>query len=208
MRYKFYKESVVQKARGLRKKGFSGEKIARKLNITKTTALRWCVDIPSQNIFHVRAEKRKNKTKERGASLIGGLKIGERKAKILTSILYWCEGNKYPSSNFIAFCNSDTDLVETFLRLFRLGFHPDEKGIRVHLQIHDIHNKEKIISFWSKILEIPGSQFLKPTITKPTKNMKRRDYRGTCTIRYYDVSLLIEITGIYKEFSKKITKVN
>jgi hypothetical protein len=33
--------------------------------------------------------------------------------------------------------------------------------------------------------------------------MKRKDYKGTCSIRYYDVYLLYEMMGIYEEFSKR-----
>ena len=130
--------------------------------------------------------------------------LKKESAKILASILYWCEGSKYPSSNFVAFSNSDENLVVTFLNLFRLGFKPKESKLKASLQLHTTHNKEEMTSFWSKALKIPKSQFYKPTITKPTKNMKRRDYKGTCTIRYYDVYILLEIMGIFEEFSKKI----
>lgn len=34
--------------------------------------------------------------------------------------------------------------------------------------------------------------------------MKRKNYMGTCTIRYYDIYLLMKITGIYEGFSKKM----
>ena len=36
--------------------------------------------------------------------------------------------------------------------------------------------------------------------------MKRKEYKGTCTLRYYNVYTLLEITGIYKNFAKKIQK--
>jgi hypothetical protein len=207
MKFKFYPDTTVQKARELKKKGVSAAEISRRLNIGDTTILRWCDDILSGNPYHLYAQKLQDKAKEKSIGLVRSIKLTGESAKILASILYWCEGSKYPSSNFVAFSNSDVSLVTTFLNLFRLGFQPKENKLKASLQLHTTHNKEKITSFWSKILQIPKSQFYKPTITKPTKNMKRRNYIGTCTIRYYDVYLLLEIMGIFEEFSKKILKI-
>ena len=203
MKFKFHPDDVVQKARELKKKGISVAEISRRLNIVDTVVGRWCDDIPSENPYHLYAQKIRNKARKKGMGLVRNIKLTRESAKILASILYWCEGAKYPSSNFVAFSNSDVNLVVAFLRLFRLGFRPKEKKLRASLQLHTTHNKKEITSFWSKILKIPKAQFYKPTITQPTKNMKRRDYKGTCTIRYYDVYLLLEIMGIFEEFSKK-----
>ena len=204
MKFKFHQENIVQKVRELKKKGISAAEIARRFNIGDTAVLRWCSDIPSQNSYHLYAQKLREEAKKRSNGLTKNIKINRENAKILASILYWCEGAKYPSTNFVAFSNSDIDLIKTFLKLFRIGFQPKENKLRVHLQLHTTHDKEKLISFWSKEIKIPKSQFYKSTITKPTKNMKRRNYKGTCTIRYYDIYLLLEIIGIYERFSKKI----
>jgi len=207
MGIKFYQENIVRKARNLRKKGLTATKIAKRLNVGDTTILRWCNDIPSTNPYHLYAQKLRDKARRKSIKLGKNTTLNEQKAKILASILYWCEGSKYPSNNFIAFSNSDIDLVITFLKLFRLGFHPKKNKLRVSLQLHTTHDKEKIISFWSKILKIQKSQFYKPTVTKPTKNMKRIDYKGTCTIRYHNVYTLLEIMGIYEGFAKKIKMI-
>lgn len=204
MKFKFYSNDVVQKVRKLKKKGISAAEISRRLNIGDSTISRWCDDIPSNNSYHRYVQKLKDNAKKRSSGLLKKIKINRETAKLIISLLYWCEGSKYPSSNFISFSNSEADLVKTFMILFRIGFQPKESKIKVHLQLHTIHNREKMTSFWSEILKIPKSQFYKPTITKPTKNMKRRNYRGTCTVRYYDVFLLHEITGVYKEFFKKL----
>jgi len=201
---KFHSDSIVQKVREMKKKGISAAEISRHFNISDTTILRWCDDIPSHNPYHLYSQKLRDEAKEKSVGIVGSVSLKKESAKILASILYWCEGSKYPSSNFVAFSNSDENLVVTFLNLFRLGFRPKESKLKASLQLHTTHNKEEMTSFWSKALKIPKSQFYKPTITKPTKNMKRRDYKGTCTIRYYDVYILLEIMGIFEEFSKKI----
>lgn len=202
---KFYPEEVVQKARELKKKGVSAEKIAQRLEVgSSRTILRWCSDLPSDNAYHRQAEKRKKKAKKRGKQSVEKLNLTQQRAKIWASIIYWCEGANYPPSNFISFANSDVNLMETFLKLFRVGFQPEEDKIKARLQLHTTHDKEKMTSFWSKILDIPKSQFHEPTITKPKKKMKRKGYKGTCTVRYYDVYLLLEMMGVYESFSERL----
>lgn len=202
---KFYKEEIVQKARKLKRKGLASREIAKLLGVgSGNTVLRWCTDIPSKHPYHLHIKRLKDKAKYKGIKSVGKLKINKKDARIFASILYWCEGGKYPANNFITFANSHIGLIKIFLKLFRLGFHPKEEKLRIALQLHTTHNEKEMISFWSKTLKIPRSQFIKSTITKPTKNMKRAGYKGTCTIRYYDVYLLLEIVGIYEEFAKKL----
>lgn len=204
MKVKFYKEDIVKRARILRRQGLSGNEIAKKLGVNNdSTVLRWCHNIISDNAYHLRFQEIYREARNKNKRLVKSLKLSEDLAKILAGLLYWCEGSKYPSSNFVAFSNSEPELVKTFLLLFRLGFSPKEEKIRASIQIHTTHNKEEILNFWSNLLKIPQSQFYKPTITCPTKNMKRVDYKGTCTVRYYDFLLLHELMGIYNEFGSK-----
>ena len=37
--------------------------------------------------------------------------------------------------------------------------------------------------------------------------MKRGGYLGTCTIKYFDVSLLLNIVGLYEAFAQKYGRV-
>jgi hypothetical protein len=204
MKFKFYQNDIVEKARKLRESKESIGQIAKRLSIGKTTISRWCEDIVlDDNQYQLRARKEHENAKTKGASVARNIKINSRTARLFASILYWCEGSKYPSSNFIAFANSDVGLVVTFLELFRIGYNPKEDKIRVSLQLHTTHNETEMTAFWSNKLKISKNQFYKTTFTNPTKNMKRKNYKGTCTIRYYDVSLLLEITGAFEAFSRK-----
>ncbi len=203
---KFYHQDIVRKVRNLRQKGVSVRAIADKTKISKSTIRYWCRDLSSDNSYHLRHVRiRENFIKE-GKTVVSTLNISSKTAKILASFLYWCEGYRFSSCNYIGFSNSDVDLVKTFLELFRIGFHLDERKFRAHLQLHTTHDIKKMTSFWSRTLKIPASQFYKPTITLPTKRMKRMDYRGTCTIKYFDFSLFHKITGIYEGLSQKILK--
>jgi len=44
---------------------------------------------------------------------------------------------------------------------------------------------------------ISKDKFWKPTVTGPTRKMKRRDYKGTRTVRYHNPEVFHKITAIY-----------
>lgn len=203
---KFYTKDIVEKARELKRRGVKTKEIVKDLGITNDTLLRWCIDIPSSNSNHLRHLKIKEGLRNKGENNISGTIIDKNTAKIFSSLIYWCEGARFANCNCVDFANSDVNLIKTFLKLFRIGFNPKEEKLRVHLQIHTTHDKKEITSFWSKVLNIPENQFQKPTITKPMAKMKRRDYKGTCTVRYYDFTLFNEIVGTYEAFFRKINK--
>lgn len=204
---KFYDENIVNEVRKRRRnEGLSIKKLEKIFGISNTTISRWIRDIANSNQSFQRARKKEKESKDIYQNDIKKIKIDKKTAMIFCSLLYWCEGSKYPSSNFLAFTNSDEKLILVFLSLLRRGFEIDEKKLRVQLQIHTTHNPNKILSYWSKLLSIPKNQFHKSTITKPTKNMKRQNYLGTCAIKYFDVKLLLGITGLYESFSDKILK--
>lgn len=154
-------------------------------------------------IFEV-VKSAKNKRKSIAKIVVNRYKLNKTSARVLLALLYWSSGSKYPSSNFIAFSNSDPNLVKTFLSLLRSTFPIKESKIKIHLQLHKTHNIKRIIQYWSRLLEIPKTQFYKPTITKPPKKISRSDYSGTCTIRYYSLDLLLTIMKIYEEIANII----
>lgn len=201
---KFYTQKIVKKARKLKEKGETVVNITKKLGITKDTLLRWCFDIPSSNSNHLRHLKIKEELKNKGNKNISEVILDKNTAKVFASLIYWCEGFRYTNCNCVGFANSDVNLIKTFLKLFRIGFDPKEKKLRACLQLHTTHDKKEITYFWSRVLKIPVNQFQKPTITKPMAKMKRRDYKGTCTVKYYDFTLFNEIIGTYEAFFKKI----
>lgn len=80
----------------------------------------------------------------------------------------------------------------------------DESKFRVMLQLHTTHNIEAQINYWSKLLDIPTSQFIKPHLTIKTGSRYRSIYNGTCNLRYFDYRLLLRIMGTYFQFSNQI----
>ncbi|MBI3291517.1 MAG: hypothetical protein HYZ73_01725 [Elusimicrobia bacterium] len=204
---KFYTDCIVQRVRQDSRKGVSLRRLEQKFGIPNTTISRWVRDICSSHHRFQDARTQEQIDRSAHRHFVANLRITRNDAKLLASLLYWCEGSKYPSSNFVAFSNSDSMLVKTFLELLKYGFEVDPTRVRAHLQLHTTHDLYSAIRFWSKRLDIPMKQFYKPTITRPTRRMKRRDYLGTCTVKYFDVHLLLSMEGIFESFAKKFGEV-
>ena len=200
---RFHIEDIVKQARDLRLKGYSAQAIGKKLGVSEMSVLRWCFDIPSTNRTHLKSLAKLNESKNKSSGLVGKIKLNQDFSKIFASLMYWCEGSKYPASNIVAFANSDPNLIKTFLKFFRKGFSPTEEKFRIQLQLHDTQDYIKIRNYWVKFLKISPELFYKPTVTSPGKRRKRKNYLGTCTIRYNDVKLLMEIMGIYESFIRR-----
>ena len=204
---KLYNESIVNKVREQREGGLSIHKLSMLFNIPQATISKWVRDIKSNNVSFIRAREIGNNYKQQSIGSIKNYKINKNSAKILLSFLYWCEGSKLPSTNFVSFSNSDYSLCKTFLYLMKKAYNIDNNNLKIHLQIHSTQDFNKLKTFWSNLLKVPEKNFYKPTVTDPTKKMKRRNYFGTCTIKYHNVKLLYEITGVFEFFAKKFGEV-
>lgn len=199
---KVHMRDVVEKVRRDRVLGLSLRQLETKYGISNTRISVWVKDIVVKNKLHVRARASEKNEKELFNSVSGSLQVTEEIAKLLSSLLYWCEGSKYPSSNCVALTNSDPILVQTFISLLRKGFKIDESKFRVTLQVHTSHDYQVVRDYWSMLLNISKEKFYKPTITNPTLKRKRMNYVGTCTVKYYDVKILFNLMGIYESFGK------
>ncbi len=125
--------------------------------------------------------------------------------KIICSMLFWAEGSK--KINHIAFTNSDPGMIKTFIGLLRTSYTLDESKFHVSVHLHEYHNPNEVIEFWSKTTKIPRVQFIKPYCKPHTAIRKRHDYKGCITIRYYDVKIARELTAIYNAFGEQFRGV-
>jgi len=198
-----YQPKIVDKARELRKQNLSFQEIGKILNIPSSTIRHWCYDleIDRHESLRLNNELRRNVIKEAGLKYVPSLKkLSAGESQFAAALLYGCEGCKYPATSVMAFVNSDPRLVRTFITLLRKGFELEEEKFRVHLQIHDYHDIEEIIHFWSSLLNISIDHFYKPTITPPRGKMRRQNYLGTCSLRYQDFKLQLKLLGIFEKF--------
>ena len=195
-------ELIVTKARQLSKLGWSNRAVASELGVKSSTISRWCAQIESPRVKGIIDYYQNQRNKFFSMDHLTVAEISPKSAKLYTALLYWCEGSKYPADSRVCFTTSDVEMQRLFIALLRKGFKLDESKFRIWLQIHTDQNKNHIFSYWSNILKIPETQFIKPRITQKRGGRYRNVYYGTCTLRYHDYSLLLRLMGIYQRFTK------
>ncbi len=101
----------------------------------------------------------------------------ERKEKILIAAsLYWAEGTKRDFS----LSNTDPALIKVFVEcLEELGVR--KENLKVTIRIYDDLDREKVVSFWSKIIGIPKENISNINVLKGKKKGKL-EY-GMCRVR-------------------------
>jgi len=104
--------------------------------------------------------------------------------KIFLAILHLAEGHKRAST--VVFGNSDPEIIAMFVDLLRSTYKIDENRFRVTVQCRADQNTKKLTLFWSKITQVPLTQFYKPQIDKRTLGIptKKKGYMGVCRIDY------------------------
>lgn len=213
--------SLKNKATALRRRGFSFKEISEKLGISKSTASLWLRDVEL-------SEKAKNRIYELGVTGRSKANItnsNKRKVideqirkkvedhfvdfscskndfRIATALLYWCEGTKHKENSSVSFMNADPEMIRYFLHVFRNSFELEEKKFRGLVHLHEYHNEEKQLEFWSDITKIPVSQFNKSYLKKNTGKNKKENYPGCISIRYSDVRIYKELMFIIKRLMK------
>lgn len=121
------------------------------------------------------------------------LSPAERDLKLAAVMLYWAEGYKV-GRNTVDFANSDPDTGLIFIRFLREVCRVDESRLRCHLYCYEGQNIASIKAFWSKTLEVPEKNFVKPYIKKGTPGSRGpRMIHGLVHIRYCDTKLLRQI---------------
>lgn len=193
---------IAKKARKLKKAGWQNKAISAELGITSSTVSRWCTEIPNR-FSKVIDQNQKKRQLYYSQDQVNIKTMSPKQTRVFSALLYWCEGSKYPSSNRICFTSCDPDLQKLFISLIRKGFDLDNSKFRIWLQLHTDHSEKDIKEFWSKKLNVPTNQFIKPKITKKNGGKYRTVYRGTFSLRYNDYSILLRLMGIYKRFAKE-----
>lgn len=194
--------AIVDQARFLVGEGLTRRQAALQLGVHDTKVSRWCREIGNQNTLCLKNEKKRTKFSKLDGVTVKSISMHD--ARVLSALFYWCEGSKYPGTNTLSFTSSDPEMCEMFLQLLRYGFDIREDKLRIWLQLHSNQSEEQLFGYWSQLLKIPVSLFIKPKITNPTKSRYRVGYCGTCSIRYYDYSLIIRLMGIYHNYCRQV----
>jgi transcriptional regulator with XRE-family HTH domain len=206
---------IRNRAKELRRKGYSLKEISRNLGVAKSTAGIWVRDIKMSEAAETRllskiklgqfisARNRRAKTKaleeKYFQEALEEIRLNPNHEKIVCAMLYWCEGGK-TITNGVRFINSDPRVIATFLRLFRLSFDLDEKKFRVCVHLHEYHDEKRQLAFWSKVSQIKRSQFIKPFRKKHTGTRIHEDYPGCASIYYQSADTARRLLAIGKAF--------
>lgn len=211
-----------EKARALRKAGYSIKEIVKELDVAQSSISVWVRDVPLDKAATARiltriklgqfnsAENNKARTDAKRLVYLNDAK--RRLAKVrwspdasafLCAALYWCEGLKSERSS-VTFMNSDPDLIRLFISLLRNTFKLDESKFHPLLHVHQYHDIPAEIAFWSKITRIKPEQFMKPYLKPHTGKRVREGYHGCLSLRYYDVAVGRQLLALGKVLIGKI----
>jgi len=204
-----------EKARILRKKGYSINQIVKEAGLTKSSVSLWVRDI-------VLTKAQKNRLSERGRSVESIEKrrlirlsnerekrqiiIDEAKKdfnhvsldqlKLIGIILYLGEGGKTERGT-ARLSNSDPMVIKMMMRFFREICKVPEKKFRGNIHTFAHADVEKTEKYWSKIARIPRNQFQKTYIKAGSASLQKRYTLpfGTFSINISDTRLFLTIMG-------------
>lgn len=215
-----YSQEIKDRAVELRRNGYSINEISKVLGMAKSTVSLWTIKEPLSIRAQARLKYGHNKgvrkginTRQKRLSIIynsiqaitqehvANLTLDINTQRLLVSTLYWGEGAK--TGRQIRIINSDPVFIKVFLELFRQCFNLDESRFAATLHLHEYHNREDQLQFWSKVTKIPKNRigiYLKPN----TGIQKKIDYPGCIAVHYYDAKIFDIITAYYKLFSESM----
>lgn len=201
---------IIDKIRFLRSRGYSVPEISKEVPISKTSVLRYArgVDILPEFLSEW-AGKRGGSKKIRLLKLKKALGKGETSVGELTEkekllilcALYWAEGNK---KDFIL-TNTDPQLIKVFVNVLRQVLKITDDQIRVSLRLYEDLDRDKSMTFWSKVVGIAKEKFLSINIL-PGKKRGKLKY-GMCRVRVVKGGdLLKEVMGINQIIANRFTE--
>lgn len=221
------------KAHQLRREGWSINAIASKLNVSKGSVSLWCQEITltkkQKDTLKRNAVKAGLKGRLIGAKMNHQKKIEKIKfyekdgIKIIKDIskrdllmtglgLYWGEGVKLDKSS-LAFVNSDKEAILFMYEWFRVILKVKKEDFMPRIFINEMHKPRinKVLKFWSNLLELPIEQFGNPVLLK----MKQKkvydnydDYYGVLSLKVRRSSeLKYKILGLLKAL-KELSNVD
>jgi hypothetical protein len=127
------------------------------------------------------------------------IEIKDEYLKIAGIMLYWAEGTKL--RDVVDFANSDPRMIKIFLKFLREICGIAESRLRIYLYAFSDQNVEELKEYWSKLTQVPLSQFTKPYIRKVNPDLKdRRMPYGLVHVRYNDKRLLERIKAWQKDY--------
>ncbi len=208
---------IKEKAVCLRRQGYSFREISLALGVSKSTASLWARHEPLDEEAKRRLGSLGERGRQRSAEtnklrrqklwqeiseacpVLRNKSYSQDDYKAFLALLYWAEGAK--DNNSFNFINSDPAMIRVYLYLLRRAFPIDESRFRIWLHLHEYHDREEMIAFWSKVTAISKNLF--SVYNKPHTGInKKPGYKGCLALKYRDTRILKELFIIIKRFRK------
>ncbi len=200
--------------------------IAEKFNIAKSTASLWLRGATLDSRAKERLEERKvlghykqilrwqeKRIKEeefykiKAGKMLKGVPISPSAAKLLATIIFWCEGSK-GERGMVRLINSDPNVISAFLYLVEKGFDVPRDRWKARIHLHEYHSDRRQKQFWSNRSGIPVKNFYRSYRKPNTGKRERENYPGCLALTCRDsATLLKELRGIWHTFSATAGRV-
>ncbi|PIS38886.1 MAG: hypothetical protein COT34_01440 [Candidatus Nealsonbacteria bacterium CG08_land_8_20_14_0_20_43_11] len=217
------KTAEKEEAIRLRKLGKSYGEIKKKIKVSKSSLTLWLRDIKlteaqqkriyielrQKNAYRLAKANQRKREEETRKTIKEAKKEAFRLSKNLLFLaglmLYWAEGDKSDEREMVKFSNSDPRMIKLIMKWFRKECRVPENRFRVTVFIHELFCREEVEEYWSKITNLPLSQFYKTQIKRTSLGHRRNKlYNGTCAIGIQSKRLFREIKGWKMGFLKEM----
>ena len=136
------------------------------------------------------------------------LSMRDKELKALGTMLYWAEGFQSVNADIVDFANSKPAMIALFLKFLRRICGIDESKLRLFLYCYSDQDIRGLIDYWSRLTNIPKTQFTKPYVRQDFKIEKAGKMKyGLIHVRYYDKKLLELIRKWIEKYVKEYASV-
>ncbi|MFC5906154.1 hypothetical protein [Streptacidiphilus monticola] len=198
------KDAERERARELRRAGWTYSQIQKELRISQASISLWVADLPkppprlspaeqARHANEVRWEPyRRERDRQRREVLEQAAReaadLTERELLMVGAALYWAEGSKskpHRRAERAVFINSDPGVIRVYLAwLDLIGVARSELTFRVH--IHETADAESAQRFWAQVVDAGAEQFARPTLKRHNPRTVRKNtgegYHGCLVI--------------------------
>lgn len=176
----------------LRKTGLSYSQIQKIVNVSKSTLSLWCRDIELSKIqkenlnsireksakigSHIAAknkiEKRTEKSKQ--IHILAKEELGEisKRERLVAGIALYL-GDGYKTDKRFGFSNADPRIIKLMMNWLLEFANVEKSRIYGRIWLHDDLDEKRAKLFWSKLLDIKESNFIKSYVVKNKPNSKK-----------------------------------
>ncbi|WP_353943053.1 hypothetical protein ABII15_16325 [Streptomyces sp. HUAS MG91] len=198
------KDDLKERARELRRQGWTYRRIQAELGCSKSSVSLWVRDLPhpvpertpeeqraamNAGLAELRAaqDRERQATKRTAAAAVG--ELSDRELFLLGVGLYWAEGTKdkpHVRREIVEFVNSDPDVITLYVAWLDL-LKVDRDRLRCRVMIHETADVDAAERYWADIAGVPPHRFGKSVLKKNNPATVRKNvgdtYRGCLTIR-------------------------